>query len=746
MKKTEIYSMILALGLSIFMISGCGGASKTSSQESDSHEHVHTLSGYQHDETDHWQVCSECGEIVGKEHHTGGTSTCTHKAICSVCGAEYGELDEHNFGPIKYNAGEDYHYQECSLCGEIKRENHVFDRQVVSNDCLVGEYQSACGSTNKYYLSCKCGEHAHSEDLTFEVTSEHSFTVEEILDGDANLISPASCTEAAVYGKVCEHCHEMFSTEATFTYGEPLGHHYGELHEEELTFYSCHTDYYHCDRCDKYFIDVREPGASDPVYQETSVDDIFDDSRCQYLDTEAGYGTEEKPYVLSTPEDLKMFAFAVNGDQTYFEHAHEGGDTFEGKFVVLGNDIVLDSEHDFGVSIGNKNDTPFSGTFDGKNYTISNYLHHGNDAVGLFSRVTNGTIKNLKLANVDVETKTQRSAGVVARASGATIQNVEIVSGTITGARENGGIVGTALSGVTITNCINRANITGSAGGNGGILGYVYNNNATITNCKNYGNISGGVVDLTPGATNRTYVAFLGGIAGRIDSTGTLSLSGCENHGPVTMTASAGIGVGGIFGVNKDSSTINISNCVNNGVITGKEATAGIMGQLRGAGQLTIEESNNNGAISGTTTTGGILGASIANGSALIMVENCDNHGAISGTTYVGGIAGLARKAKAESSLIDCNNYGDVSSTGVGCGGIVAYARINITNCGCYYDATISFKGNPVKASTLNANGGNKDTGTGWITSVIQADSSNSNGAVMSGERLINLDGSDYSA
>ena len=56
--------------------------------------------------------------------HTGGTATCTQKAVCSVCGMEYGELAEHT--AVKIPAVEATCTQsgmtagsKCSVCGEI---------------------------------------------------------------------------------------------------------------------------------------------------------------------------------------------------------------------------------------------------------------------------------------------------------------------------------------------------------------------------------------------------------------------------------------------------------------------------------------------------------------------------------------------------------------------------------------------------------------------------------------------------
>ena len=77
-------------------------------------------------EEDHeWQdgVCSECGY---KCIHKGGTATCTKKAVCEICGAEYGELNSANHGMLKHvnaNAATkdtegNIEYWYCGDCGK----------------------------------------------------------------------------------------------------------------------------------------------------------------------------------------------------------------------------------------------------------------------------------------------------------------------------------------------------------------------------------------------------------------------------------------------------------------------------------------------------------------------------------------------------------------------------------------------------------------------------------------------------
>ena len=48
--------------------------------------------------------------------HTGGTATCTKKAVCEFCGEEYGECASHNYGD-KYESDGTYHWKKCQNKG-----------------------------------------------------------------------------------------------------------------------------------------------------------------------------------------------------------------------------------------------------------------------------------------------------------------------------------------------------------------------------------------------------------------------------------------------------------------------------------------------------------------------------------------------------------------------------------------------------------------------------------------------------
>ncbi|MBQ3866869.1 MAG: hypothetical protein II776_08185 [Clostridia bacterium] len=90
----------------------------------------HTPSGWVIDANTHCQYCTVCHQKYDEGAHTGGAATCAHKAVCTVCGAEYGEIDpaDHAGAPMELTdakeptaAGPGYsgNYR-CTACGEIR--------------------------------------------------------------------------------------------------------------------------------------------------------------------------------------------------------------------------------------------------------------------------------------------------------------------------------------------------------------------------------------------------------------------------------------------------------------------------------------------------------------------------------------------------------------------------------------------------------------------------------------------------
>ena len=78
--------------------------------------HDHQSNDWKSNETEHWQVCT-CGAVFHKAQHSGGTATCTQKAKCKDCGAEYGDVLGHDF-TTSWTHDDNMHWKQCSRCDE----------------------------------------------------------------------------------------------------------------------------------------------------------------------------------------------------------------------------------------------------------------------------------------------------------------------------------------------------------------------------------------------------------------------------------------------------------------------------------------------------------------------------------------------------------------------------------------------------------------------------------------------------
>ena len=70
--------------------------------------------------------------------HIGGTASCTKRAICTICGQEYGNLQPHDFDLTKWIADESGHWHACKKCtaaDEKLYHTYTDDRDATCNDC-----------------------------------------------------------------------------------------------------------------------------------------------------------------------------------------------------------------------------------------------------------------------------------------------------------------------------------------------------------------------------------------------------------------------------------------------------------------------------------------------------------------------------------------------------------------------------------------------------------------------------------
>ena len=95
----------------------------------------HSYSILKQSATQHWYECT-CGEKKDIENHKGGIATCTEKAKCSVCNQAYGDYAEHTYS-TEWVITDTYHYQE-STCGcNVKKDYgvHVADAGNFCSTC-----------------------------------------------------------------------------------------------------------------------------------------------------------------------------------------------------------------------------------------------------------------------------------------------------------------------------------------------------------------------------------------------------------------------------------------------------------------------------------------------------------------------------------------------------------------------------------------------------------------------------------
>ena len=244
-------------------------------------------------------------------------------------------------------------------------------------------------------------------------------------------------------------------------------------------------------------------------------------TRCGVADTTEP-SVDNGVYQIGTAGELYWFAGLVNGDASVCDYDEEsnpnGTKQNTSANAVLTADITVNRnlltllEYDIvgnvtnGTSftswtpIGNRLNK-YTGTFDGKNHTISGlyFNNTSTDYVGLFGYVGSGG----SVSNVGVEDSYFKGndyvGGVCGFYSGDRLTNC-YHTGTVSGSSYVGGVCGESFS-IPITNCYHTGAVIGSSVV-GGVCGF--NNGGRLTNCYSTGEVTATGVD-----------AYVGGVCGR---------------------------------------------------------------------------------------------------------------------------------------------------------------------------------------------------------------------------------------
>jgi len=198
-----------------------------------------------------------------------------------------------------------------------------------------------------------------------------------------------------------------------------------------------------------------------------------------------GDGSAENPYQISTKGEFTAFAdIVIGGDND--------------ACAILLADIELDYLGSNGAYIKTTSSAPYSGTFDGKDYTITYDMGGIGGTKGLFAYTQNATIKNLKLTGT-VAGSSHAIGSVCAYADGGRFENI-ISSVNISSNGESpqnyGGLIGKVTSAITMDKCAYTGNMTlGTWAPNaGGLFGGNEDIASIVTNSYVSGNITGGNV------------------------------------------------------------------------------------------------------------------------------------------------------------------------------------------------------------------------------------------------------------
>ena len=251
------------------------------------------------DEETHTRICKRDTSHTETENCHGGTATCTAKAVCTVCGGEYGEMAAHSFTAEKAEAQylksaatcteKAVYYKSCAVCGLssegtadeatffsgnaldhnwgawTSNEDGTHTRTCTVDGCSAGTQTENCIDANKdhkcdicdYIISeCADDNKDHKCDYCGKKLTEHTG-------------GKATCKDKAK----CEVCGAE--------YGELDAKNHTNLKHFQATAATKTTEgnieYWYCEGCGKYYSD--KDGTKEIKKADTVTAKLKDDSK-----------------------------------------------------------------------------------------------------------------------------------------------------------------------------------------------------------------------------------------------------------------------------------------------------------------------------------------------------------------------------------------------------------------------------------------------------------------------------------
>ena len=251
------------------------------------------------DEKTHTRICKRDTSHTETENCHGGTATCTAKAVCTVCGGEYGEMAAHSFTAEKAEAQylksaatcteKAVYYKSCAVCGLssegtadeatffsgnaldhdwgawTSNEDGTHTRTCTVDGCSAGTQTENCIDANKdhkcdicdYIISeCADDNKDHKCDYCGKKLTEHT-------GGKATCKDKAKCEVCgAEYGELDPKNHTNLK-------------HFPAKTATKTT--EGNIEYWYCEGCGKYFSD--KGGTKEIKKADTVTAKLKDDSK-----------------------------------------------------------------------------------------------------------------------------------------------------------------------------------------------------------------------------------------------------------------------------------------------------------------------------------------------------------------------------------------------------------------------------------------------------------------------------------
>ena len=195
-------------------------------------DHTHTYgTTYSSDSTGLWKTCTECGANGEFLKHTGGTATCTAKAVCETCDQPYGELGAHKLTKTDAKAATcteagNEAYWTCSGCGkyfsdengtnEIEKDSWVL--KTLGHDRTKTDAKEATcteDGNNEYYTCSRCGG-VFKDEAGTQATTVEAETLKKLGHDWSNkdgfcAVCHTKCDRVHKPGTTCSVCHKYTS-------------------------------------------------------------------------------------------------------------------------------------------------------------------------------------------------------------------------------------------------------------------------------------------------------------------------------------------------------------------------------------------------------------------------------------------------------------------------------------------------------------------------------------------------------